>query len=125
MIGIPAVIATKKDIQNLQKMVLENLIDRKEWVEKLNGFLIPTVYRFQILEKTENYIVVPFSEKILESFIRTEVITTEEETETKTIKIFIENYEKDFVEIIGGFLELERLGLSAEEVNKMIEEVNN
>ncbi|MGL4945552.1 MAG: hypothetical protein ACRC4Z_04755, partial [Fusobacteriaceae bacterium] len=87
--------------------------------------LIPTVYRFKILEKTENYIVIPFSEKILESFTRIEVMTAGEETETKTIKIFIENYEKDFVEIIGGFLELERLGLSAEEVNKMIEEVNN
>ncbi|MGL6130349.1 MAG: hypothetical protein ACRCZ9_01885 [Fusobacteriaceae bacterium] len=125
MIGIPAVIATKKDIQNLQKMVLENLIDRKDWVEKLNGFLIHTVYRFQILEKTENYIVIPFSEKILESFTRIEVMTAGEEIETKTIKIFIENFEKDFVEITGGFLELERLGLSAEEVNKMIEEVNN
>ncbi|MGL5426628.1 MAG: hypothetical protein ACRDAS_01830, partial [Cetobacterium sp.] len=89
------------------------------------GFLIPTVYRFQILEKTENYIVIPFSEKILESFTRIEVMTVGEEPETKTIKIFIENYEKDFIEIIGGFLELERLGLSTEEVNKMIEEVNN
>lgn len=125
MVGIPKFLNTKKDVQNLQKMVLENLIDRKEWIGKLNGFLIPAVYRFPILEKTENYITVPFSEKILENFTRVEIIATGEETETKTIKIFIENHEKDFVEITGGFLELERLGLSAEEVNKMIEEVNS
>ncbi|MGL5126140.1 MAG: hypothetical protein ACRC6U_09215 [Fusobacteriaceae bacterium] len=125
MIGIPRFLNTKKDVQNLQKMTLANLVDRKEWVEKLIGFSVPAIYRFPILEKTQNYIVVPFSDRILENFTRIEVIVTGEEVETKTIKIFIENHEKDFVEITGDFLELERLGLSAEEVNKMIEEVNN
>ncbi|MGL4402414.1 MAG: hypothetical protein ACRCTS_01555 [Fusobacteriaceae bacterium] len=125
MIGIPKLVATKKDVQNLQKMALENLIDRKEWNDKLNRFLVPTVYRFSILEKTQNYITVPYSEKILENFTSVEIITTSEDPELKIIKIFIENYGKDFVEITGDCLELKRIGLTEEEINKMIEEVNN
>ncbi|MGL6169183.1 MAG: hypothetical protein ACRC0Y_12945 [Fusobacteriaceae bacterium] len=123
MIGIPAFLATKKDVQNLQKMVLENLIDRKEWIKVLQNMLVQNVYKFPVLGKELEYIVLPYSELLLE-YINNETQIIED-GENKTIKIFIENYEKDFVEITGGFLELERLGLSAEEVNKMIEEVNN
>ncbi|MGL4672620.1 hypothetical protein [Cetobacterium sp.] len=123
MIGIPVVIATKKDMQNLQNMVLENLIDRKEWIKVLENMLIQNVYKFPVLEKELEYIVLPYSELLLEhTNNETQII---EDGDNKTIKIFIENYEKDFIEITGGFLELERLGLSVEEVNKMIEEVNN
>ncbi|MGL5057407.1 MAG: hypothetical protein ACRC6A_08610 [Fusobacteriaceae bacterium] len=123
MIGIPAFLATKKDVQNLQKMVLENLIVRKEWIKVLQNMLVQNVYKFPVLGKELEYIVLPYSELLLE-YINNETQIIED-GENKTIKIFIENYEKDFVEITGGFLESERLGLSAEEVNKMIEEVNN
>ena len=45
MIGIPKTIATNRDFENLHNLALKNLLDRKEWLEKIKEISEETTFK--------------------------------------------------------------------------------
>lgn len=126
MVGIPKTLNTKRDILNLQQMAKENLIDRKEWTERLKNLKKEDIFRLPILEKGEGYFIIPKTERELpKTYIAVPVTLAEEEgaKENEVYKITGEVPVEDFIELSGGCQEAEKLGLTAEEITSMIEEL--
>ena len=126
MVGIPKTLNTKRDILNLQQMAKENLIDRKEWADRLKKLKKEDIFRLPILEKGEGYFIIPKTERELpKTYIAVPVTLAEEEgaKENEVYKITGEVPVEDFIELSGGCQEAEKLGLTAEEITSMIEEL--
>ncbi len=126
MVGIPKTLNTKRDILNLQQMAKENLIDRKEWTDRLKNLKKEDIFRLPILEKGEGYFIIPKTERELpKTYIAAPVTLAEEEgaKENEVYKITGEVPVEDFIELSGGCQEAEKLGLTAEEITSMIEEL--
>ena len=126
MVGIPKTLNTKRDILNLQQMAKENLIDRKEWTDRLKKLKKEDIFRLPILEKGEGYFIIPKTERELpKTYIAAPVTLAEEEgaKENEVYKITGEVPVEDFIELSGGCQEAEKLGLTAEEITSMIEEL--
>lgn len=126
MVGIPKTLNTKRDILNLQQMAKENLIDRKEWTDRLKNLKKEDIFRLPILEKGEGYFIIPKTERELpKTYIAVPVTLAEEEgaKENEVYKITGEVPVEDFIELSGGCQEAEKLGLTAEEITSMIEEL--
>ena len=127
MVGIPKNLNTKRDVTNLQQMAKENLIDRKEWTERLKEMTKEDMFPIPVLEKGEGYFIIPKTERELPAIYSAVpmVIPETEGTpmETEVFKITGEAPESGFVELNGGYQEAERLELTQEEIKKMIEEL--
>ena len=127
MVGIPKILNTKRDVQNLHEMALSNLIDRKEWIACLKKLKAEDTFRLPILEKGDGYFVIPKTERELPKIYVVEPIlipeTDEVEKENKVYKITGEVPAEDFIELSGGHQEAEKLGLTVEEIASMIEEL--
>ena len=126
MVGIPKTLNTKRDILNLQQMAKENLIDRKEWTDRLKNLKKEDIFRLPILEKGEGYFIIPKTERELpKTYVAVPVTLSEEEgtKENEVYKITGEVPVEDFIELSGGCQEAEKLGLTAEEITSMIEEL--
>ena len=126
MVGIPKILNTKRDILNLQQMAKENLIDRKEWVDRLKNLKKEDVFRLPILEKGEGYFIIPKTERELPKIYVTVPVTLAGEEgvkENEVYKITGEVPAENFIELSGGHQEVEKLGLTVEEITSMIEEL--
>ena len=126
MVGIPKTLNTKRDILNLQQMAKENLIDRKEWTDRLKNLKKEDIFRLPILEKGEGYFIIPKTERELpKTYVAVPVTLSEEEgtKENEVYKITGEVPVEDFIELSGGCQEAEKLRLTAEEITSMIEEL--
>lgn len=126
MVGIPKILNTKRDILNLQQMAKENLIDRKEWTDRLKNLKKEDIFRLPILEKGDGYFLIPKTERELpKNYAAVHVTLAEEEgaKENEVYKITGEVPAEDFIELSGGHQEAEKLGLTVEEITSMIEEL--
>lgn len=127
MVGIPKTLNTKRDVTNLQQMAKENLINRKEWIEKLKEMTKEDIFRLPVLKKEEGYFTIPKTERelpVIYSAIPMVIPETEgTPMETEVYKITGEAPENGFIELNGGYQEAERLELTQEEIKKMIEEL--
>lgn len=126
MVGIPKTLNTKRDILNLQQMAKENLIDRKEWTDRLKKLKKEDIFRLPILEKGEGYFIIPKTERELPKTYAAVPVTLAEEEGTKENEVYKITGEvpvEDFIELSGGCQEAEKLGLTAEEITSMIEEL--
>lgn len=127
MVGIPRNLNTKRDILNLQQMAKENLVDRKEWIERLRTMAKEDIFTLPVLEKGEGYFIIPKTERELPvAYSAASMVALETEgtrTETEVFKVSGEAPANGYVEISGGYQEAERLELTQEEIKKMIEEL--
>lgn len=126
MVGIPKNLATKRDVINLQEMAKSNIIERKEWIKRLEELKREDIFRLPILEKGEGYFTIPKTERELPGTYTVEpmVISEEEaERENEVYKIIGEVPAEDFIELSGGYQKAEKLGLTVEEIIGMIEEL--
>lgn len=126
MIGIPKTINTKKDVENLHEMAKQNLIDRKEWAARLNKFAKEDMFYLPVLEKGEGYFVIPKTDRELPAKYATAaiVVVNDEETgkENEVIKIEGEISE-NYMPLSAGHQEADRLGITQEEIKKMLKEL--
>lgn len=126
MVGIPKILNTKRDVYNLHEMALNNLIDRKEWVIRLKKLKAEDIFRLPILEKGDGYFIIPKTERELPKIYAAVPVTLSEEEgakENEVYKITGEVPVEDFIELSGGCQEAEKLGLTADEITSMIEEL--
>ena len=126
MVGVPKTLNTKRDILNLQQMAKENLIDRKEWTDRLKNLKKEDIFRLPILEKGEGYFIIPKTERELPKIYAAVPVTLSEEEGTKENEVYKITGEvpvEDFIELSGGCQEAEKLGLTADEITSMIEEL--
>lgn len=86
MVGIPKTLNTKRDILNLQQMAKENLIDRKEWTDRLKNLKKEDIFRLPILEKGEGYFIIPKTERELPKIYAAVPVTLSEEEGQKKMK---------------------------------------
>ena len=78
MVGIPQFLNTKRDVENLQKMAVENLIERKEWIKKLEELKNKSTFQIPIIEKGENYFIIPKIDRELPAIYHAVLSTLEE-----------------------------------------------
>ena len=126
MVGIPKTLNTKRDILNLQQMAKENLIDRKEWIDRLKNLKKEDIFKLPILEKGDGYFLIPKTERELPKNYAAVPVTLAEEEGTKENEVYKITGEvpvEDFIELSGGCQEAEKLGLTAEEITSMIKEL--
>ena len=123
MIGIPKNIATKRDFENLHSLALKNLVDRKEWLEKIKEISAETTFKVNVFEKAETNFIIPLVE-----------LPTEYQSVSKKIKYQdSEDYNawivntvitEDYIVVNKGRLKLEELGISLEYIQAKTEELN-
>ena len=125
MVGIPHFLNTQRDVENLQKIAVENLIERKEWIKKLEELKNKSTFQIPIIEKGENYFIIPKIDRELPAIYHAVLSTLEEQTEqeVEVYKIVATPPDKDFIELTGGALELDRLGITEQEINEFIKEL--
>lgn len=126
MVGIPKTLSTKRDVLNLQQMAKENLIDRKEWIKRLEDLRREDVFRLPILEKGDGFFTIPKTERELPKIynaVSTLSLGDAEMKENEVYKITGDIPAEDFIELSGGHQEAERLELTMEEIKQMIEEL--
>lgn len=119
MIGIPKHLNNKNDVYNCHKLALGNTVSRLEWKQMLLKIKEKTVYNIPILQKTENYMILPYTEHLVKAYENIEVVILEDENYIKLTPVI----ENDFITIEGERVELQRLDLTLQEVENMIEEV--
>lgn len=125
MNGIPKYLNTKDDVLNLQSMALNKLIDVYEWKEYLKTLQQPAIFRLPVLQEGEGWFTIPFTERELPSEYEVIEIVKPQKNEynmgmdEEYIKIKGKN-ETGCVELNGGYLEAERLGLTQEEISRML-----
>lgn len=123
MIGIPKTIATKRDFENIHSLALKNLVDRKEWLEKIKEISAETTFKVNVFEKAETNFIIPLVE-----------LPTEYQSVSKKIKYQdSEDYNawivntvitEDYIVVNKGRLKLEELGISLEYIQAKTEELN-
>lgn len=125
MVGIPQFLNTKRDVENLQKMAVENLIERKEWMKKLEELKNKSTFQIPIIEKGEDYFIIPKIDRELPAIYNAVLSTLEERTEqeVEVCKIVATPPDEDFIELTGEALELDRLGITEQEINEFIKEL--
>ena len=122
MIGIPKTIATKRDFENLHSLALSNAIDRKEWLEKIKEMSNETTFQINVLEKTETGFIVPLIDLPTEYQSVSEKIKYQDSEDFNAWNVS-KVIEEDFITIIKGYLELEKLDITYEYVQTKIEEL--
>ena len=123
MIGIPKIIATKKDFENLHSLALANGIDRKEWLEKIKEISTETTFQINILEKTETSFILPLIDLPSEYQSVSEKIKYQESEDYNAWSVNSAITE-DYIIINKGRLKLEELGMSLEYIQAKTEELN-
>lgn len=128
MVGIPKNLATKRDVMNLQDMAKKNLIDRKKWITKLEELQVESTFNIPVLEKGEGYFTIPKIERELPAIYSARVATILNEAEAEDgqkheVYQIAGEIEGDFLILKGGFQAAEKLGLTQEEIKKLIEEL--
>ena len=121
MIGIPSHINSKRDIDNIQNMVLMGELDDKaEWLNILKRMTQKDVYSIPIIEKGDNYIKIPYTERYSSDKYKYEIIT--EENDNKYIVIYTTT-EDSHILIEGQYGEANRLGITIETLINYIKQV--
>lgn len=128
MVGIPKNLATKRDVMNLQEMAKNNLIDRKEWIARLEELKTEDTFNIPVLEKGDGFFIIPKTERELPAAYDAKIVTTlneggDEEQQNQEVYQIAGEIEGDFLTLKGGFQEADKLGLTQEEIIKLIEEL--
>lgn len=128
MVGIPKDIKTSKDVKNLHLMALRNKIDKKEWKRVLTEMCTEVIYNLPVLETGVDYILIPYTEKEIPAKYGTAIDRNAEfkaqNMAWKAIKIFMSNPESiKSIQISGGYPKLVQVGMSYNEVNRMLREL--
>lgn len=128
MVGIPKNLATKRDVMNLQEMAKNNLIDRKEWIARLEELKTEDTFNIPVLEKGDGFCIIPKTERELPAAYDAKIVTTlneggDEEQQNQEVYQIAGEIEGDFLTLKGGFQEADKLGLTQEEIIKLIEEL--
>jgi hypothetical protein len=128
MVGIPKNLATKRDVMNLQEMAKNNLIDRKEWIARLEELKTEDTFNIPVLEKGDGFFIIPKTERELPAAYDAKIVTTlneggDEEQQNQEVYQIAGEIEGDFLTLKGGFQEADKLGLTQEEITKLIEEL--
>ena len=118
MIGFPKRIATKQDYYNIKQMVLNGELRESDFKNYLNNLLEDRNRNTPILEKVDNYIMVPHNPELsLEDVAGALKIETIQNGEDSTTKItFAEPYASDVLTIANKNSELDRLGIDISEI---------
>lgn len=124
MIGIPKNISTKRDIENLHAMALENLIDRKEWAARLEKIAKEDVFNLPVLEKGEGYFTIPKTERELpEQYATAAIAVIDEENPNNEFFRIEGEITEDKILLSVGHQEADRLGITQAEIEKMLKEL--
>lgn len=123
MIGIPKTIATNRDFENLHNLALKNLLDRKEWLEKIKEISEETTFKVNVFEKTDTNFIVPLVELPTEYQNISEKIKYQDSEDYNAWSVNA-SISEDYIIINKGRLKLKELGISFEYVQTKIEELN-
>ena len=118
MIGFPKRIATKQDYYNIKQMVINGELRESDFKNYLNNLLEDRNRNIPILEKVDNYIILPHNPELtLEDVAGALNIETIQNGEDSTTKItFAEPYTFDVLTIANKNSELDRLGIDISEI---------
>ena len=118
MIGFPKRIATKQDYYNIKQMVLNGELRESDFKNYLNNLLEDRNRNIPILEKVDNYIMVPHNPELtledVTGALNIEVIQNGEDSTTKIT--FAEPYALDVLTVANKNSELDRLGIDISEI---------
>lgn len=118
MIGFPKRIATKQDYYNIKKMVLNGELKESDFKNYLNNLLKDRNRNIPILEKVDNYIMIPHNPELtledVTGALNIEVIQNGEDSTTKII--FAKPYALDVLTVANKNSELDRLGIDISEI---------
>ena len=123
MIGIPKTIATKRDFENIHSLALKNLVDRKEWLEKIKEISAETTFKVNVFEKTDTNFIVPLVELPAEYRSISEKIKYQDSEDYNAWSVNTVITE-DYIVVNKGRLKLEELGISLEYIQAKTEELN-
>lgn len=118
MIGFPKRIATKQDYYSIKQMVLNGELRESDFKNYLNNLLEDRNRNIPILEKVDNYIMVPHNPELtledVTGALNIEVIQNGEDSTTKIT--FAEPYALDVLTVANKNSELDRLGIDISEI---------
>lgn len=118
MIGFPKRVATKQDYYNIKQMVLNGELRESDFKNYLNNLLEDRNRSIPILEKVDNYIMVPHNPELtledVTGSLNVEVIQSGEDSITKIT--FAEPYALDVLTVANKNSELDRLGIDISEI---------
>lgn len=118
MIGFPKRIATKQDYYNIKQMVINRELRESDFKNYLNNLLEDRNINIPILEKADNYIMIPHNPELtledVTGALNIETIQTGEDSTTKIT--FAEPYAFDVLIITNKNCELGRLGIDISEI---------
>ena len=123
MIGIPKTIVTKRDFENVHSLALKNLVDRKEWLEKIKEISAETTFKVNVFEKTETNFIFPLVELPTEYQSVSEKIKYQDSEDYNAWRVNAVITE-DYIVINKGRLKLEELGINLEYIQAKTEELN-
>ena len=123
MIGIPKTIATRRDFENLHNLALKNLLDRKEWLEKIKEISEETTFKVSVFEKTVTNFIVQLVELPVEYQSVSEKIKYQDSEDYNAWSVNA-SISEEYITINKGRLKLEKLGISFDYVQTKIEELN-
>lgn len=118
MIGFPKRIATKQDYYNIKQMVIDGELRESDFKNYLNNLLEDRSINIPILEKVDNYIILPHNPELtLEDVAGALNIETIQKGEDSTTKVtFVEPYTFDVLTIANKNSELDKLEIDISEI---------
>lgn len=130
MVGVPKNIKTRQDVLNLFEMSKKNELNKEEIISLFNDIKANQIFRLPIIEKGDNYFLIPKTERELPVIYNVEpyVIPELESSmsngkDNEVFKIVGFVPKEDYIELTYPSEILDDLELTVDEINNMINEL--